>query len=763
MLKKFIAVKNVGRFKNSAAPGNPQLAKNTLISGANGYGKTTLCAILRSLQSGDAAHVIGRQTLGATDSTSIELLLEAGAVARFDGAAWSMTLPNLAIFDGTFVEENVHSGEVVEINQKRNLYRVIIGQDGVQLAKEDARLASDSRAKTSEITASAKVIETHCPAWMPMSQYLALPVDPDINAKLVEQERAIGAIRQAEQVAARGALSEIAQPTPPDDFTNILARTIDDVAADTEQKLADHIAAHSMGAAGKEWLAEGAAHADSGTCPFCGQDIHGLPLVAAYRAVFSEAYRDLKRSVAAQREQIEQSFDAAANAKLETLAAKNTSAAEFWAQYCTFNAAGITMPAALADTIQALGRTALSLLDAKARAPLEPAPLDAAFTAARQAYGDALAAVDVTNTDIRLVNKLIAEKKTATAAADLFVAQKELARLQAIKKRREEPLVQQCADYERLNLEKNAIDIAKTSVRKKLEAHTKAVVKPYENRINAYLDSFNAGFAVVETKHGYPGGVATSSYQLVINNTPIDVGDRSTPNSKPSFKNTLSSGDRSTLALAFFLTQLERDKNRAQKVVVFDDPFQSQDAFRRRQTVHEIKKTGTDCAQVIVLSHDATFLKQVWDKAPQADRVAIQIVDHRALGSKLLSADLEKACQGRVASEIDDLLTYLATGAGKALDLIKKSRVVLETHYRTTYSAYFHADDGLGDMAKKIRDGDDTHPAKPILDELAQINDYTAEYHHGDNLADGTPDQIDHDELTGFVRRTLRIVNALQA
>ncbi|MCH8006440.1 MAG: hypothetical protein IH888_09450 [Planctomycetes bacterium] len=50
--------------------------------------------------------------------------------------------------------------------------------------------------------------------------------------------------------------------------------------------------------------------------------------------------------------------------------------------------------------------------------------------------------------------------------------------------------------------------------------------------------------------------------------------------------------------------------------------------------------------------------------------MAIQIVDLRALGSKILSADLEKACQGRVASEIDDLQTYLATGAGKVLDLI---------------------------------------------------------------------------------------------
>lgn len=32
-----------------------------------------------------------------------------------------------------------------------------------------------------------------------------------------------------------------------------------------------------------------------------------------------------------------------------------------------------------------------------------------------------------------------------------------------------------------------------------------------------------------------------------------------------------------------------------------------------------------------------------------------------------------------------------------------------------------------------------------------------------EHMADATPDQIDPTELTGFTRRTLRIVNALQA
>jgi hypothetical protein len=99
-----------------------------------------------------------------SDQIAVELLLDGGAT-RFDGSAWSTTYPALAIFDGVFVAENVHSGEVVDIDHKRNLYRVIIGDDGVRLAEEEAGFAAASRAKTSDITAAAKTIQTMpCPS-----------------------------------------------------------------------------------------------------------------------------------------------------------------------------------------------------------------------------------------------------------------------------------------------------------------------------------------------------------------------------------------------------------------------------------------------------------------------------------------------------------------------------------------------------------------------------------------------------------------------
>lgn len=128
-----------------------------------------------------------------------------------------------------------------------------------------------------------------------------------------------------------------------------------------------------------------------------------------------------------------------------------------------------------------------------------------------------------------------------------------------------------------------------------------------------------------------------------------------------------------------------------------------------------------------------------------------------------MPVDLEHACRGRTATDIDDLQTYLTSGAGGLLDIIRKMRVVLETHCRTTYPGSFLAKDWLGDMVRKIREGGDAHPAQALYDELDQINGYTSQYHHGENMADATPDQIDPTELTGFTKRTLRIVNALQA
>jgi wobble nucleotide-excising tRNase len=235
------------------------------------------------------------------------------------------------------------------------------------------------------------------------------------------------------------------------------------------------------------------------------------------------------------------------------------------------------------------------LLARKVAAPQEAVGLDAKYVNALARFNAACIAVEDYDVAIGAANDAIAAKKAAVAAGNVKNEEAALVWLKAQKTRHEPRVAALCAEYQTMVRDKDAIDAKKVVVRGKLESHTNKVIKPYEGRINELLDSFKAGFRIAQTKPAYSGGVASSTYQIVINNTGVDLGDGNAPVDRPSFKNTLSAGDRSTLALAIFIAHLERDPDRPNRIVVFDDPFTSQDAFRRRQTIHEMKKVGDSC------------------------------------------------------------------------------------------------------------------------------------------------------------------------
>ena len=764
MLRKIISIKNVGRFLNSATVGNPEFSRYTFILGANGCGKTTLCAILRSLKLGDSDYISGRQTLGYQEQPFVELLIRDQLTARFDKETWNTTCPELAIFDFMFVSENVHSGETVEIDHRRNLFNVIIGEEGVRLDKKNEDLANISRQKTSEITDSGETIKAHIPEGTTLDDFLALPDDPQIENRMAEQNKQVEAVRQEQQIRNYPSLSEIRIPDIPDGFGTLLARTMDDIAQGAETRLAKHLSVHSMEEKGSNWIAEGLEHVTQETCPFCNQDIQGLSLIAAYRTVFSDQYKKLRREVASMRSPISQQFSDRFIGELSTQMEQNNGKIAFWSQFCEFDVNQLVIADDVPEAIRNFREAALSLLESKDLNILESIHPDAAFNSALNKYKFTQSKVEQINEVIRTVNDLIAAQKEAIGIANAHRVEVELNRLKAIKVRHTETVANLCAKYVELKIDKGEIDRRKNSVRDKLNTHTMVVIGPYEQRINHYLDIFNAGFRITETNLSYPSGFATSSYRLVINNTIFKLGDGQTPLNRPSFHNSLSSGDRTTLALAFFLAHLEKDQNLGNKIVVFDDPFCSQDAFRRRQTAHEITRIGQICKQVIVLSHDSTFLKQIWDKVPASERTALTIADHREQGNKIMCVNLVRACRGRTANDIDDLLTYLNSGIGEPVDIIRKIRVVLETHCWTTYPAFFSANqDWLGSIVRKIREGGNQHLAHDLYDELNQINSYTSEYHHGEDVVNPTPGLIDTQELTGYVKRTLTIVNALQA
>jgi wobble nucleotide-excising tRNase len=763
MLRRIISIKNVGRFRNSAATPNPALAKHTLIFGGNGYGKTTFCTIMRSVQGGDAAPVQGRKTLRAIGAPEIDLLFADGN-RRLQNGTWSAAAPQVSVFDSEFIAANVHSGDVVDVAHRRNFYRVIVGREGVGLAEQEQALAEEARFKQGQLTAAERAVQALLPRGTALRDFLNLPADPDIDAKIEAQRQAVNAQRQAEAIRARAALTPLPVPALSQAPQPTLGRSIGGVAADAEARLSAHMERHRMHGRGDGWIGDGMSFIAEDACPFCGRDgLSGLDLIKSYQAHFSEAYVALQGAIATLRADVERAFGAASQAQLQTLIERNLGALEFWQRHCPIDTPAFPAQDQALSLMSEVLAHLLTVIDSKAAALLQPLTDAPDLTAAEDKQTLITGSLNAYNTACAAANLAIQTVKTAASGGDLASSEAELLRLEAIKRRHDAAVSAACGSYTQLDAEKRDLERRKTEVREQLETHTNRVVQPYELRINHYLDLFNAGFKIMRTGHGYPGGVATSTYQLSIAETAVDLGDSKTPIDRPSFKNTLSAGDRATLALAFFLAHLEREPALAERIVVFDDPFSSQDAFRRHQTIYEIIGAANACAQVIVLSHDANFLQQLWLKCPPNDRAALQIIYHPATGSKLAPFDIDDACRGRARAELDDLLAFRATGAGHLREMIKKLRIVLETFFRSNFPGVFLPDDNLGIILQKIRTDGDRHSAYGHYATLERINDYTANYHHGEDARGAAEPPLDRAELMGYINTTLKIVNALPA
>lgn len=210
------------------------------------------------------------------------------------------------------------------------------------------------------------------------------------------------------------------------------------------------------------------------------------------------------------------------------------------------------------------------------------------------------------------------------------------------------------------------------------------------------------------------------------------------------------------MALAFFLAQLEFDPRRADKIVVFDDPFNSQDSFRKDHTARRIRDCGLP--QVIVLSHDPGFLGRVWERLDDrvADRKSLELKRIGLYNTSIITWDVEDALQTAYSADRRVLTDFYHDGKGAPRTVVQKIRPVLETHTKRLGTGVLADTDTFGLIAGKIRTAGAAHPLFPLCDDLDELNVYTRRYMHGENQNAAT-EPITDGELHGYVRKTLEI------
>lgn len=756
MLSKFVAIKNVGRFEDCRAEGQVNLGRYTLVYAGNGRGKTTLCSILRSLQCGDAGPIIGRKTLAGIGAQDIQILTPSG-VKAFDGTAWSATEPNIAIFDQAFIASNVFSGEVVSLENRRNLYRVVLGAAGVTLASRLEQLDSDSRNAATEIRDSEAQVKGLSRA-ADVDAFVGLQQEPDIDAKISEREAEESALSQAETVRKTSALSAFKPSAFFADLSPVLSATVEQL---TEAAIADvkkHIDAHKMGAAGEQWIAQGLLFDAKSTCPFCAQDIAPASgHITAFKAYFGKAYKDLQSLVQRHFTELEKTFGEQAITALGTVVRNNDVAMAFWKGLVRGSLKEVDW-AQHFDSMRSLRDNTKRLLQQKQQAPLTVVPIDASHAAALEQFNKLNDVIEQYNLSVTAVNAEIAAIKTSTAAGDITKVRTELATLRLRKLRFEPDTVSACNLYSAAKAKKAAIGAEKDKAKEALETHAGDTFKTHQASINRILSDVQAGFMLADAQVEYPAGTPSTRYRIVINGEAVSLGDSDTPDTEPSFRNTLSAGDRSVLALALFVSQLQHDPAVTDKIVVFDDPFSSQDSFRRDLTIRLIRECGEKARQVIILSHDREFLRRLWNRLADkgTDRKTLELRRVGPRNTTICSLDIEDATDEWVQNR-QALVDFYMAGQGDDRDVVQKIRPALETYLRVVGAPLILATDNLGVIATKASANGCTHSIAAQATEITDLNFYTNRYMHGQN-PNWRTEPIDPHELQSMVYRTLQLM-----
>ena len=762
MIEKFISIKNIGRFRDCSPRGDVAFRRLTLSFAENGRGKTTLCAIFRSLMTGQHEFISERKTLGANGPASVQLRL-GGNTVSFSNGTWNTTYSDIVIFDSVFIHDNVYAGDYVDHDHKKNLYRVIVGTQGVQLAKQIEDLDGKIRKANTDINTKKDAVSRTVSHRVTIDAYLAWQPVEDIDNKIQQKSTEISTLQWAldkvTEIQSKNLLVKIKLPAFPSDFLTILAKQLTDITADAEARVRQQIANHQMGNGGETWLSEGLVYIADEQCPFCGRGITANDLIAAYRSHFNATYKALKQEVAQLSQQVTDAIgDLSLNAAQQDISG-NLALAEFWKQFAELGLPDFQLDEAR-KKYATLHKLASALAQKKQQTPTEAVSPNDEFQSALESVNALQKLVDIYNAAVDACNARINKQKASVQdSVNINTLKTELAELEAKKKRFDQDVVQACKVYQDSLAAKTVLEQQKEAVKQQLDRHCQSILQTYEQAINTYLDQFNTGFRIANSRHLYTGGTPSSHYQIEINNTAIDLGDSRTHSGTPCFKTALSSGDRSALALAFFLAAFKQDPQAANKIVVLDDPFTSLDRFRRTCTQQLIRQVAGIAQQVVVLSHDPHFLKLIWDGYPTADIKVLQLCrsgDNTMIGE----CDIEAETQSTYIKNYSTLLNFYRDPAGTPLNVARSIRPFLEGMLRAHFPGHFQPNEWLGNFIDKIKiagNTDGLQHAQADLSELEAINDYSKKYHHDQNPnADSEP--LSTDELHGFVKRTLRLV-----
>lgn len=752
MFDKIECIEEIGLFKNYKAKGDVSLKKMNLIYGENGTGKTTLSHIFRSLTTGNSKYINIKKEKNAGH---IELRkVDDTKKIVFNKDSWSETIPNIEIFDSTFIEDNIHSGYAVTNNHKKKMVNLILGEDAVSknnefnaYKKQQDEYEQELKTKFAEIKADKDFMASQKDPYNFFISKKAIPsnIDEIIEKQIIK----IKNLEMRDSILKYQNLSEITKPGGDVlKLKEVLMKTIDGITSNVEQLVKSHISQFSN--LDETWIEKGlgAITENKDRCPFCGSDIKELSLIKTYSIYFNKEYLLLKEKIMSYKTLstfIKSNYTKRAemlesNKKIWDSLWKELIKEEF--EYHDFKDID-TLTKSLDDLV---ARKEKSLLEA-----INENDVDFFI----ELYNELMNFYEKTNNYIKDMNFKIKNFKNNLGEGNLVKEKQHLIDLQITAYQRS--LLEDIKWKRCVELCNNIVKLKQNTIpkcKKELDALIENNCETHQKNINSLLKRMNAKFSLeMDKKLSYITKEANYNYYIKIDDRRIPIkSDDNDSFASPCLGNCLSEGDKTSLAFAFFLSKLDLCSDLAEKIIIFDDPISSLDEHRRIQTISFIVRYAAKALSCFVFSHDAYFLKKLYKtKTLKSNEVKmLEICYTIAEGSVISECDIYEKTKSQFVKDFECLKNYKG---GTDLKAARAIRTYLEGLLRRIAPDEFKEGKWLGDYIELIRNNS-SHYLYKLLQEISDINDYAKEFHH-DTCTDEVCSVVNEQQLKGFIDRAI--------
>ncbi|MEZ8210885.1 AAA family ATPase [Vibrio bivalvicida] len=768
MLKKIIKIENIKQWQHKGGL-DQSFEKLNLIYGRNGSGKSTLCKLFEAINNDDKAAIEALTPVEKSGKQELRFLMDDQTVS----IGSLKCADKFQIFNQAFIDNNLYISKGADKSQLVNYYEFSLGMVSVAHEKEIERLKSENDSLTSKITPLTNTI-TRQFSNKTIAKIKGIKVAKNGTSELEKLQEQLQDIKSIEHFRKRRKLSSLSIDKP-ELKTDVFITTIENLSKESEDKVSKHIELN-LKEQDSYWLETGKdLVTDSGNCPFCAQPLSSSPIFHLYQEFMNEAYLNASNNFELAGDEFELTVrDVGVKLEeLEELVKTNNDIIREWSD--RIDSIEINHDFKELDRLsEDLVYECMRLINLKKKDLL--ATID--LTKFNEIFDDIFSKIDFEkyNQSISIYNKSINDFLDGLGTETSNSIQTKIDNIQEAQLRHSDQVTNDLADLKVLEDGKKANAKTIKELREKIDEEQEESIGNHKDAINALLKSFHSMIRLSELKKDNKGGRGASRVTYAITFIGNELSILS--DNEHIFEHVLSLGDRSALALAFFLSRFSKE-NEDKSIIVLDDPMSSLDSYRRDATIIEIGKLIDNNYQSFVFSHDPFFLSDLYKhsilskstncfeiEASYKDVEPLDVNSAQYISSRLVDREnYDSQVIHSYHKEYNKLFDFVADGSEEQkVEIARSIRPILEAYLRFLYPKQFIKGFWLGDMITMIRQ--ETNESSPYFDKhnrfssIERINEFSKDYHHADGF-DTKIQDLDYQTVKSYAKETLCFITGV--